>query len=78
MKKIVLLFCFFNLFTSFSQEITINVLVKDFETDLPIDEVTVTSLNTNQGFMTNEEGELVIKLSKHSTIEFSHSTYNTI
>lgn len=77
MKKIVLLFCFFNLFNSFSQEITINVLVKDFETDLPIDEVTVTSLNTNQGFMTNEEGEVVIKLSKHSTIEFSHSTYNT-
>lgn len=77
MKKIILFFCVFILFTSFSQEITINVIVKDFETDMPVDEVTITSLKTNQGFMTNEDGEAVVKLSKHSILEFSHSIYNT-
>lgn len=59
-----------------AQEIKINVIVKDFETDLPIDEVTVTSLKTRQGFLTNAEGEVTIQIPRHSVLEFHHSSYN--
>src|SRR5690606_10505395 len=61
----------------FSQNIKIKVIVKDFETDLPIDEVTITALKNRQGFLTNTDGEAIITLAKHSVLEFSHSTYNT-
>lgn len=77
MKKQLLFFLLFSFSISFSQNITLKVLVKDFETDLPIDEVTVTATNTRQGFLTNSEGIVVISLAKHSSLEFSHSTYNT-
>lgn len=61
----------------FSQNIKIKVIVKDFETDLPIEEVTITALKNRQGFLTNSDGEAIITLAKHSVLEFSHSTYNT-
>lgn len=77
MKKTLLFILFFISFTTFSQNITIRVVVKDFETNLPIDEVTVTALKTRQGFLSNAEGEVFINLSKHSILEFSHSTYNS-
>lgn len=79
MKKRTLLFILFFLCTiSYAQNISIKVLVKDFETDLPIDEVTVTATNAKQGFLTNSEGIVQINLTKHSVLKFSHSTYNSI
>lgn len=78
MEKKLLLFILFFLFSiGYSQNIIIKVLVKDFETDLPIDEVTVTATKTNQGFLTNSEGIAILSLTKHSVLEFSHSTYNS-
>lgn len=78
MKKIftslVLLLTIF----AFSQEIKIRIVVKDFETDLPIDEVTVTALKTHQGFLTNADGEVLVNLTKASTLEFTHSSYNSM
>lgn len=76
-KKLLLLILFFLFSIGYSQNITIKVLVKDFETDLPIDEVTVTATKTNQGFLTNSEGIVILNLTKHSVLEFSHSTYNS-
>lgn len=77
MKQKLFFFLFFIFSIGYSQNISIKVIVKDFETDQPIDEVTVTALNTKQGFLTNSEGEVQFTLSKHSVLEFSHSTYNT-
>lgn len=77
MKKKLLFILLFVFSMSFAQNISIKVIVKDFETDTPIDEVTVTALKTKQGFLTNTDGEVQINLTKHSILEFTHSTYNS-
>lgn len=77
MKKTLFFFLFFVISMGYTQNISIKIIVKDFETDQPIDEVTVTALKTKQGFLTNIDGEVQINLSKHSILEFSHSTYNS-
>lgn len=77
-KRTLLFILFFLCTISYAQNISIKVLVKDFETDLPIDEVTVTATNAKQGFLTNSEGIVQINLTKHSVLKFSHSTYNSI
>jgi ubiquinone biosynthesis protein COQ9 len=53
------------------------IIVKDFETDLPIDEVTITAIKTKQGFLTNAEGKAILHLTKQSDLEFVHSSYRT-
>jgi hypothetical protein len=62
----------------FSQSIEYTIIVKDFDTDLPIEEVTITALRTRQGFLTNKDGKAFVSLSKSSDLEFIHSSYKTI
>lgn len=76
-NKLLLFFVVLCHFVVHAQTIKINIIVKDFETDQPIDEVTITSLKTKQGFLTNAEGLATLILTKHSVLEFSHSSYNT-
>ncbi|WP_228063925.1 hypothetical protein [Flavobacterium proteolyticum] len=54
------------------------IIVKDFDTDLPIEEVTITALKTRQGFLTNKEGKAIISLTRSSDLEFIHSSYKTL
>ena len=61
----------------FSQSIEFVVIVKDVETGLPIEEVTITSLKTKQGFLTNKNGEASISLLKESDLQFENSSYKT-
>ena len=77
MKKTLFFLLFFIFSIGYTQNISIKIIVKDFETEQPIDEVTITALKTKQGFLTNADGEVQLTLSKHSVLEFSHSTYNT-
>lgn len=77
MRKTLFFILFLAVSIGYSQNIRLKVLVKDFETDLPIDEVTVTATTTKQGFLTNSEGIVILNLTKHSVLEFSHSTYNS-
>jgi hypothetical protein len=67
-------------FTScvFSQNLEFTVIVKDFDTDMPIDEVTITALRTRQGFLTNKEGKAIISLTRSSDLELVHSSYKTL
>lgn len=77
MKKIL---CFILLFICefvFSQNIDFTVIVKDVESGLPIEEVTITSLKNKQGFLTNKNGEANINLSSESDLQFEHSLYKT-
>lgn len=68
------------LFTSplFSQSLEFTVIVKDFDTDMPIEEVTITALRTRQGFLTNKDGKAIVSLTKASDLELRHSSYKTI
>ena len=76
-KKLTFLFLFFSSMV-FSQSIEYTIIVKDFDTDLPIEEVTITALRTRQGFLTNKDGKAFVSLSKSSDLEFIHSSYKTI
>jgi len=76
MYKLTLLF-FFTLQIAVAQNLDILIIVKDFETDLPIDEVTITAIKTKQGFLTNAEGKAILHLTKPSDLEFVHSSYRT-
>jgi hypothetical protein len=75
-NKLTLLF-FFTLQIAVAQNLDIIIIVKDFETDLPIDEVTITAIKTKQGFLTNAEGKAILHLTKPSDLEFVHSSYRT-
>ncbi len=68
------------LFTSqlFSQSLEFTVIVKDFDTDMPIEEVTITALRTRQGFLTNKDGKVIVSLAKASDLELRHSSYKTV
>lgn len=76
-KKLTFLLWFFTTFV-FSQNLEFTVIVKDFDTDLPIDEVTITALRTRQGFLTNKEGKAIISLTRSSDLELVHSSYKTL
>jgi len=76
MKKLTLI-CFFLSQFAFSQNIEFTLVVKDFETNLPVDEVTITAIKTKQGFLTNSEGKAVISLTKASDLELAHTSYKT-
>lgn len=75
-KKIYLFFLLASNFI-FSQNLDFNVIVKDILTGLPIEEVTIKALNTNQGFLTNKAGEAVIHLSQESNLKFEHFAYKS-
>jgi len=70
---------FFLLITNFlfAQNLEFNVIVKDVLTGLPIEEVTIKALNTNQGFLTNKAGEASIHLTQESSLKFEHFAYKS-
>ena len=76
-KKLTFLLCFFTSFV-FSQNLEFTIIVKDFDTDMPIEEVTITALRTRQGFLTNKEGKAIISLTRSSDLELVHSSYKTL
>jgi len=76
-KKLIFLLWFFTSCV-FSQNLEFMVIVKDFDTDMPIDEVTITALRTRQGFLTNKEGKAIINLTRSSDLEFIHSSYKKL
>jgi hypothetical protein len=76
-KKLTFLLWFFTS-TVFSQNLEFTIIVKDFDTDLPIEEVTITALKTRQGFLTNKDGKAIVSLTKSSDLELAHSSYKKI
>lgn len=76
-KKITFLLWFFTTVV-FSQNLKFTIIVKDFDTDLPIEEVTITALKTRQGFLTNKEGKAIISVTRSSDLEFVHSSYKKL
>ena len=73
-KKLAFLLCFFTNFV-FSQNLEFTIIVKDFDTDMPVEEVTITAIKTRQGFLTNKEGKAIVSLSRSSDLELVHSSY---
>lgn len=75
MKKILFLFSLFFAIHCFSQEKEITIIFKDIETQLPVDEVTITVLRTKESYVSNSDGVVKFKLAQPSYIEVNHSSY---
>lgn len=76
-KKTYLMFLLlFSTFCLAQSEIT--VILKDAETDLPIEDAVITVLRTNQGLISNAEGVFKLSLTRPSLIEISHTSYKKL
>lgn len=61
----------------FSQE-EITVILKDADTDLPIEDALITVFRTNQGLISNAEGVFKLNLTRQSLIEIAHTSYKKL
>ncbi|MBF7090330.1 hypothetical protein IUY40_02070 [Flavobacterium sp. ALJ2] len=75
-----LIFLFFILFSTsvLAQSAEYSIVVKDLETQLPIDEATVVVLKTKQILLSNQDGKVTFMLIGSSNIQVSEANYETL
>lgn len=78
MRKILLLILVFCSLNCLSQEKEIIVEFIDADTQLPVEEVTVTALRTKENYVSNANGIVKIKLKRPSYLEINHSSYKKV
>ncbi len=78
MRKFILLFFVLFSFTVFSQEEQYSIVVKDIETQLPIENATVVILKTKQILSSNKEGKVTFMLTGGSNVQVSETNYETL
>lgn len=71
-----MVFLFFSMFCYSQEEIT--VILKDADTDLPIEDALITVFRTNQGLISNSEGVFKLNLTRQSLIEIAHTSYKKL
>ena len=76
-KTILLLFLVFS-FTISAQEVERSIIVKDADTNNPIEDVSVFITKTKQLLLSNSEGKVTFDLNGISNIQVSHSSYVTV
>lgn len=78
MKKAILLFFLVFSFTISAQEVEYTIIVKDADTNNPIEDVSVYITKTKQLLLSNSEGKVTFDLTGISNIQVSHSSYVTV
>ncbi|MBS7253094.1 peptidase associated/transthyretin-like domain-containing protein [Flavobacterium branchiicola] len=78
MRRLILLFIVLFSVTAFAQKTEYSIIVKDIETQLPIENATVVVLKTKQILLSNKEGKVTFMLAGGSTIEISETDYETV
>lgn len=76
-KNLILFFLLLNL-SAFSQNEEKVIVLKDADTDLPIEDATVFVTKTRQTLLSNVEGTVTFVLSGISNIQITHSSYNQL
>ncbi|UPT70659.1 MAG: hypothetical protein M0D53_16585 [Flavobacterium sp. JAD_PAG50586_2] len=76
-KNLILLFLILNL-SAFSQNEEKVIVLKDADTDLPIEDATVFVTKTRQTLLSNVEGTVTFVLNGISNIQITHSSYNQL
>lgn len=78
MKKLI--FLFFVLFSMnvFSQKEEYSIVIKDIETQLPIENATVLIMKTKQILISNKEGKVTFELTGASTVQVSETNYEKV
>lgn len=78
MKKALVLFFLFMSSILWSQSIEKEIVVKDADTNLPIEDATVYIVRTKQSLLSNSNGAVTFELKGNSNIEVSHTSYKEI
>ncbi|KRD09934.1 hypothetical protein ASE21_09415 [Flavobacterium sp. Root901] len=78
MRKFILLFFVLIGFNAFSQEEQYSIIVKDIETQLPIENATVVILKTKQILTSNKEGKVSFMLTGGSNVQVSEKNYENL
>ena len=65
-------------FSVLSQSVEKSIVLKDVDTNLPIEDVTVFIAKTKQTLLSNADGAASFVLNGVSTIQVTHASYNTI
>ncbi len=74
-KKVFFLFLLLSSLKSISQSVEKIIIIKDQDTNLPIEDVTVSILKTRQNLLSNSEGIVTFELIGPSNIQIRHSSY---
>lgn len=78
MKKVLtLLFLVLSLIVT-SQNVEKTIVLKDVDTNKPIEDATVFVLKTKQTLLSNSEGMVIFSLNGASNIQITHTSYNTV
>lgn len=79
MKKILLLSVVFFINTNiFAQELEYSIIIKDIETLLPIENLTVFIMKTNQSLISNSQGKVTFVLNGVSNVQVSETNYEKL
>jgi len=78
MKKNYLLFFLIICYSCFAQTTEKSIVLKDAETNLPIEDATVFIIKTKQTLLSNSEGKITFVLNGSSNIQVSHSSYISV
>ncbi|WPO77393.1 hypothetical protein [Flavobacterium sp. KACC 22761] len=78
MRRLVCLFIVLFSITAFAQKSEYSIIVKDIETQLPIENATVVIMKTKQILLSNKEGKVTFMLTGGSNIEISQTDYETL
>ncbi|MES2574964.1 MAG: hypothetical protein V4572_08475 [Bacteroidota bacterium] len=78
MKRLILLFILLFSFGVFGQNKEYSIIVKDIETQLPIENATVVILKTKQILLSNSEGKVTFVLNGVSNVQVSEANYKSV
>lgn len=74
-KKVFFIFLILSSFKAISQNVEKIIIIKDQDTNLPIEDVTVSILKTRKNLLSNSEGIVTFELIGPSNIQIRHSSY---
>ena len=78
MKRLLLLLFFIILINTYCQTLLKSIILKDVDTNLPINEATVQILRTKQILLSNVDGIVNFTLKSASSIQITHSAYISV
>jgi hypothetical protein len=78
MNKLIFLFIVCFNVSVFAQKTEYSIIVKDIETQLPIENATVLIMKTNQVLLSNEEGKVTFVLNGASNVQVSEMNYEKL
>ena len=78
MRKVFTLFFLVLISNCYAQNVAVSIVLKDAESNLPIEDATVVVLKTKQNFISNSEGAVAFVLNGVSNIQITHTSYTLL